>query len=226
MCHAAHMTTLQKIKERIQQLVDESEELSRGHGDMQACRDAPHVAECVGWFAATANVIQLVCPRPLDPYRMQFDLIKLEGMGVTANRHVGEGAAVLRRMLADIEDGLLSSVADQAAAETFDDFLDHAEAYLRENDKNPAGVIAGVVFEDTIRRICTKNKIAEKGRRFQTLINKLTKAKVLTALQAKRIAPSAHVRIKATHAQWDEFDAGGVDATIKFTRELLHDYLT
>ena len=40
------------------------------------------------------------------------------------------------------------------AGGAFDDFLDHGEAYLKAGRKDPAGVIAGVVLEDTIRRIC------------------------------------------------------------------------
>ena len=138
---------------------------------------------------------------------------------------VGTTAALLRRMLADIEDGLLSSIVDRTVAETFDDFLDHAEAYLREGRKNPAGVIAGVIFEDSIRRICRKNDIAEAGRKMERLFGELTKARALTSLKIKRARPAEHVRKKATHAQWDDFEAGDVEATIKFTRELIDDHL-
>lgn len=45
--------------------------------------------------------------------------------------------------------GLLASVTDRARAEVFDNFLDHAQAHFGDGHKNEAGVIAGVVFEDT-----------------------------------------------------------------------------
>ena len=37
---------------------------------------------------------------------------------------------------------------------TFDDFLDHGAEYLKHGRMNEARVIAGIVFEDTIRHIC------------------------------------------------------------------------
>jgi len=44
-------------------------------------------------------------------------------------------------------------LGNKIRAETFDDFLDHAVFYAKKGRKMEAGVIAGVVFEDTIRRI-------------------------------------------------------------------------
>jgi len=55
--------------------------------------------------------------------------------------------------LPDIDRGLLGDLGNKIRAETFDDFLDHAEDYLKRNLKNEAGTIGGVVFEDTIRRV-------------------------------------------------------------------------
>jgi hypothetical protein len=50
-------------------------------------------------------------------------------------------------------------LGNRVRAETFDKFLDHGQAYLNDDRKMEAGVIAGVVFEDTIRRIY-RDKIA------------------------------------------------------------------
>ena len=77
-----------------------------------------------------------------------------------------------------------------------------------------AGVIAGVVFEDTIRRIY-RDKIADdKDKNLDTLISALSTQNVITGQQSKQARVAAHVRTKATHAQWDEFDLAGVEATI------------
>ena len=53
---------------------------------------------------------------------------------------------------------------NSTAAEAFDDFLDHAEAYLHGGRKMEAGVIAGVVFEDTIFGAFTENQICRRQR--------------------------------------------------------------
>jgi hypothetical protein len=124
-------------------------------------------------------------------------------------------------LLADADAGLLSSVADRARAETFDDFLDHADHYLGEARKNEAGVIAGVVFEDTLRRVCRRMNIAEKDVKLDALISELASAGELSAIKAKRARVAAHVRTKASHAQWDEFEVSDVQATIEFTREII-----
>ena len=134
---------------------------------------------------------------------------------------VGELAAVLTALQTDADLGLLASVADRARAETFDDFLDHAHLYLEDSRKNEAGVLAGVVFEDTVRRVCRKNMIVEKGKQIDQLISALSSQGRLSAIKAKRARVAAHVRTKATHAQWDEYEIEDVRATIEFTRELI-----
>ena len=85
-------------------------------------------------------------------------------------------------------------------------FLDHAKTYLKADRKNEAGVVAGVVFEDSLRRVCRKHEIAERGRPLDDLISELAKKDILSATKAKRARVAAHVRTKATHAQWDEFE--------------------
>ena len=138
------------------------------------------------------------------------------------NKAVGEVAAVLATLQIDGDSGLLVSVVDRARAETFDDFLDHADAYLQDNSEREAGVIAGVVLnEDALRRVCRKNEIVEKGRKIDELISALSSKGEISAIQAKRARVAAHVRTKATHAQWDEFGLDDVRATIEFTRELV-----
>ncbi len=111
---------------------------------------------------------------------------------------------------------------DIIRAQTFDDFLDHAEEYHKSGRKE-SGVIAGVVFEDTIRRIAKNNEVSVGH--LETTINELLKKGVLAATKAKRAKSAAHVRAKATHAEWDEFDLNDVSDTINFTRELIAAHL-
>lgn len=128
---------------------------------------------------------------------------------------------ILRSLLHDVDSGLLASIEDQTKASVFDDFLDHAKEYAKQKLSKEAGVIAGVVFEDTLRSICRARGIAEKDKKLDSLIDELVKAGVLSQVKAKRAKVAAHVRTKATHAQWDEFDLGDVNTTIDFTEELI-----
>ena len=82
-----------------------------------------------------------------------------------------------------------------------------------------------MVFEDTVRRIY-RNKLGEdNGRPLEDLINGLAREEVITGQQSKQAKVGSHVRTKATHAQWEEFDMAGVEATIQFTKTLLRDHL-
>jgi hypothetical protein len=122
----------------------------------------------------------------------------------------------------DIDAGLIASLADRVRAEVFDEFLDHAEAYHKEGRKE-SGVIAGVVFEDTMRRIAQKHRADDP--KIDTIITNLVKKDVFTEVKAKRARAAADVRTKATHARWSEFDLSDVQTCIGFTRELIANHL-
>ncbi|WP_116003380.1 MULTISPECIES: hypothetical protein [unclassified Simplicispira] len=52
----------------------------------------------------------------------------------------------------EAEHGLLRRLEDVVVATTFDDFLDHAEAFHRANKAREAGVLAAIVLEDLKER--------------------------------------------------------------------------
>jgi hypothetical protein len=178
-----------------------------------------------GWLVAAGQLIDSLCPNGQSAYRQWIHETK-ERLKSQHRPNLTEallqGREVLSRLLADLNDGLLFDLTNRVTAETFDDFLDHADVYLTAGRKNPAGVIAGVVFEDTIRRIARGE---EKGRKLEDVINDLTKVGTISGLTAKRAKVAAHVRTKATHAQWEEFDEAGVKDTIQLTRELIQLHL-
>ena len=214
------MAVEEVVKARISQLIDESRGLAVGNEYGQCVEDRQR-QECSAWITAAQNAVHLVCASPDAPYRQKADQIASRQHGYVIHAAVGELGAVLRNLMADADAGLLASVADKARAEAFDDFLDHADVYYRDSRKNEAGVIGGVVFEDTLRRICRKQGIAEKGLQLDGLISELTNRGELSGVKAKRARVAAHVRTKASHAQWGEFELEDVKATIEFTRELI-----
>lgn len=218
------MSVEDSIRTRIQELIAQSTSLSVGdeHGRATSERQCQ---QCSAWLVSAQNAIHLVCESPTSPYRTKADTLVADHHGWVINQAVGELSSILASLLTDADAGLLSSVADQARAEAFDDFLDHADAYVADGRKNESGVIAGVVFEDALRRICRKVAIVEKGVKLDALISELSTKGELTAVKAKRARVAAHVRTKATHAQWDEFELDDVRATIEFTRALIENKL-
>src|SRR5271165_4641797 len=161
-----------KIKRKIAELINRARAITAADGIV---RDEQHFGACEGWLAETRNVVQLAIPTTQNAYRLQIEKVT-DSEGKAIIRCVASAAEILRGLLRDIEDGLLGDLGNKIRAETFDDFLDHAEIYLRESRKEQAGVIAGVAFEDTIRRIY-RDKITDddKGKQVDELINALAR---------------------------------------------------
>ena len=206
------------IRRKIENLITRAPPLFQSGG---VARDTRHLAACEAWITEALNVIQLTIPAPNNAYRVRIE--KTGGGG--AVQQVASISEMLRALLPDIDDGLLGDLGNKIRAETFDDFLDHAELYVQKGRKMEAGVIAGVVFEDTIRRI-HRDKIADDtDLKLEDVINALAKQNVITGLQSKQAKVAAHVRTKATHAQWDEFELPDVESTIQITKRFLADHL-
>lgn len=214
------MSEKDAVQKRIKHLLEESDFLARGDEMGDVSGDEQWQA-CSGWLTSAQNLVHLICSEIKTPYLSHVDDIADRASQMRINFRVGEMAALLRNILSDINSGLLSSVADRARAEIFDDFLDHADEYVSQQRKNEAGVIAGVVFEDTLRRICRRLNIDEKGVNLDLLISQLVNKGGLSTVKAKRARAAAHVRTTASHAQWDDFEITDVRATIEFTRELV-----
>ncbi|GMR18208.1 MAG: hypothetical protein BMS9Abin33_0614 [Gammaproteobacteria bacterium] len=214
----------EKIKKRISSLLSSADILRHGNEYGQTKSDQ-HQQDCIGWLVAAQNIIHLLVENAENPYRTTSDRICDQEAGLCVHDSVGELSVILKNLVDDIEAGLLVSVQDQAQAAVFDDFLDHAKSYVSNSMKNEAGVIAGVVFEDTLRKICRNSEIEEIGEKLDSLISTLSKKDILSAVKAKRARVAADVRTKATHAQWDGFEMNDVEVTIQFTEELIEKHL-
>jgi hypothetical protein len=210
----------ERVRARIVELINESRSLSFGHQNNQIIA-ASKRGECSAWMTSAQNIVRIICTSPTSPYLQKANAVVAKDWGYVIHEGVAELGALLINLLRDADAGLLVSVSDQVRAETFDDFLDHATAYLNDGRKNEAGTIAGVIFEDSIRRVCRKQAIQEKDVKLDQLISKLATMGNLSATKAKRARAAADVRTKATHAQWTEFDESDVQSTIEFTREFI-----
>jgi hypothetical protein len=210
----------ENIRRKIEDLIRSAAPLVNASG---TARDARHLAGCDAWIVQARNVIQLAIPAPSNHYRVGIE--KSGGGGSFAVQSVASISEMLRALLPDIDAGLLGDLGNKIRAETFDDFLDHAALYVQKGRKMEAGVIAGVVFEDTIRRIHRDKVADDRGLKLEDLINALAKQSIITGMQSKQAKTAAHVRTKATHAQWDEFELHDVESTIQITKRFLGDHL-
>ena len=114
------------VKERIEQLIAEVPRLANDY-------------ERRGWLVAAQKAIQLVCPSSGDPYCEYSKRIVSYAAGspgywpgdAQMRQHIGDMTTLLKRLLEEIEGGLLTTIENHAIAATFDDFLDHGAEYLK-----------------------------------------------------------------------------------------------
>ncbi len=215
--------------ERIKALIASSEPIAVSRRGFGLSYEELNFAS--GWMASAANCISLLTPLT-SQYRSRlitattrFDTAWMNRSNESSTRSqvVGEVRGILQALLSDIEAGLIIKLESRIVGDALDNFLDQAE-YLARKNQITSGVLAGVVFEDTIRRIGREHSF--KHRDVEQIINGLVKAEVLTEGKGKACKQAAHVRTKATHADWDAFDIADVKTAIAITRDLIETHLT
>lgn len=122
------------VSKRLQELANEAVGLRRGDAVGQVFDDK-QLQDCGGWLVSALNIVQILCPSDSNAFRKRAEEIVARKSGWRINNDVGEFAALLKNLERDINAGLLTSIADRARAETFDDFLEHGRAYLKEDKK-------------------------------------------------------------------------------------------
>ena len=213
------MTIEGALRRRIGDLIAASPHLFEGASGA-AGTNLPIWAQREAWLSSALNAIHQLTPDLTSVHRKRADLAVLTGSTAQGDWRVDLVSAILAALVVDIDAGVVRKLADGVRAETFDDLLDQAEHYLRGKRKDPAGVLAGVVFEDTIRKARARYSLPDSDS-LEQLIIALEKGGHLSSLEAKRARASSALRTEATHARWDRFSDHDVAETIRFARQLV-----
>ncbi len=175
-------------------------------------------AKAGAWFASVSLLIEALTPSEQTPHRKYLDQLSGDR---NPEYQVIAACELLEALKKDIDCGLMASIENQAVAMTFETLIDHAAEYLQHDQVHVAGVVAGVAFEDTLRRIREIEQIQPEAISLENLIAELERRPYLSKADARHARSAAALRTSATHARWDEFNRHSVDACIRFTRELL-----
>lgn len=219
------------IEARLTQLLQQGTELVRQlprdeYGVVEYYVERREITRYHAWLSAVQGLISTACP-PISPYPKQV-------AAILAHEHMSRGVVtlvvqqvfgVLEAVAGDWEHGLLRQVEYVIAAQTFDEFLDHAAMYHKAGKKIEASVLGSAVLEDTVKKVAAKNGLATGGKSLEELIDTLVTASAITPVKAKRIKSWAGVRNHALHAEWDSFDIRDVGTMIQGVRELIDEAL-
>jgi len=174
------------------------------------------VLKCQILFARSANLIENITSKDSFYYREAERIIfgsKRQG-GIHKNE-IQMIIGHLEALLKDLENGLLTNIEYRISAKSFLDFFDHAKAYLKQNKKMEASVIASSVFEDTIRKI--GKKYCLEFPKLDRLIDELKKSEIIKYF--------AGIRNEAMHANWDKISLDDFEDLIRGIEKSIEKYL-
>ena len=112
------------------------------------------------------------------------------------------------------------------AAELLGDFIEQAEALVKEGYHVPAASLVGAVLEDTLRKLCEAHNIGVPHKTKISRLNAaLAKAGIYNKLVQKRITALADTRNNADHGYFDKFSREDVEDMVSWIRRFTADYL-
>ncbi len=215
----------ENVVNRLGQLVEQGNRIAFATEPGQSADDG-EIGAIAGWAGAIKNLIEIIVPAN-NAYRELIGemLHWLRNSNYRDVDRVRQILSLIDHLAVDIDLGLVARIEDRVSAQTFDDFLDHADEYVILNRHKEAGVIAGVVFEDTVKRIAVNAGATETSGKVDQIISFLVSKGLLTNIVAKRARAAAAVRSSSTHADWDAYTLEDVKAAITITRELISAHL-
>ncbi|MDD3019571.1 MAG: hypothetical protein PHX61_01160 [Alphaproteobacteria bacterium] len=218
-----------KLLENLEEMILEGKQYASADNNHEYGSYSTHEQyhKIFGWLTTACFSVNSILGDENHIYykRIKLQLDALSNYNNAAYVNAGAALNVLMRFQYDLNKGLIDTLESKITAENFDDFLGHAEVYFNEGKKMESGVISGVVFEDTVRKICKKLGIEEKDQKLENLINALKSSGHIEKTKASRCKTAAAVRGSATHANQDDLDINSVRDTIALTRELLGEFL-
>ena len=125
---------------------------------------------------------------------------------IALHSNADSGIGALKAAREDVAGNWLFSAQQIIRAEVFSDFLDQAQYFLKESHHAVACVIAGAVFEESLRKLCAiKGIILPDKPKLDWMNAELGKAKIYDKLVQKKVVWLADIRNKAAHGKWNEF---------------------
>jgi len=216
---------IENITQRFDELILEVREFIKSIKSAGVTTD-DNITQNRAWQSSAYNLLSII-PINNNQYLKEFDLIarKYDSRHSSINTHkLLEILGLLISAKNEFDKGLLTQIDLIIAAETFDNFLDHAEEYHKAGKATESAVLASAVLEDTVKKIAKKHNI-DHSKTLDPLVDDMIKINVFTPVKGKRIKAYASTHNHALHADWDKFDIKDVGEMIKGIRELIEDFL-
>lgn len=117
----------------------------------------------------------------------------------------------------NIEKGLISEITESITIDIKTDFLNSAQEFIENDQKDPAAVLGCVVLEDSLKKLAKKNGIeGVQSKEMSVVANTLLSKKIIDKFTHSSILSFRNLRNAAFHAQWDEISLESVRLLLTF----------
>jgi hypothetical protein len=174
------------------------------------------------WKLKARHLIAMACGDTSEHYK-EF-VKRQDGSGYSTNYDtMVQLQAVFEAAQEDFRGGYLNSVRNMVQAEVFSTELDQASELLKGGYISAAAVIAGVVLETTLRKLCNDEGIEPAS--LNKMNAELTKAGAYNLLVQKRITALADIRNNAAHGRPEAFTRDDVEDMIAKVEAFVADHV-
>lgn len=222
------------IKNEINSLIDIGTAIVQKASKAGSRFEGNDIAEVSAWVTRLGQLLKKLYGEKSQHYENFSKAILTDGFYVIHSKwynHIAQLHGIALTVKHDIENDLLSSIKGLLQAEIFANFLEIGEHLLSEGYKDAAAVTIGAVLEDGLRELCKKNNIeitkpTGAPLSIEPLNAELAKNEVYSKLVQKQVTSWAHIRNKAAHGQYNEYNKSEVEMMLLFVQSFAEQYLS
>jgi len=219
---------IEELKDTYLKRIDDLRKRVANPADLGEAQDRATVD---GVFTGTLNVVSTLYGSNAAQIKALMEMHKLSNTrGYSPEwliRSFAESLlGVLLNIREEIEGGLISSVAAEAAGEVIGNLLALAKSQLRDGYKDVAAVLAAAALEDALKRKAQEFGISIENKTLDSVINSLKAKSFLRGAQAPIVSSYVKLRNAAMHADWDKIGESDVSSLLGFLEPFLVEHFS
>lgn len=220
------MKTQEIVNQSFARLIEEGRQILQQAGwDGDKYQRHPAENDYFRFRTEALNLVRRSCGDDSDHYRELKRIAETKETSTNSYYFV-HCFGVLEAAQRDFEAGVLFDMRALIAADLLGDFIDQSEALLKAGYHSPAASLAGAILEDTLRKLCEKQRVPIPATTSIDRLNAdLARAGAYDKLVQKRITALADIRNNADHGHFEKFTVSDVEDMVKWVRKFSADYL-
>lgn len=222
-----------RIENEVKSLVQEGAIHLRKAQSLSDSMEGEELAEITAWVTRLGQIVRRLYgekSQQFESYSSALATNNFYYLHSNWNAHLSQMVGVARSIMHDLEAGLLVDFKTLVQADIFSDFLEMGEYLLQGGYKDAAAVIIGSVLEDGLRKIAERNGVPtvnDSGRSLtiDPLNSELGRREIYSKLHQKQITSWAHIRNKAAHGEFGEYNQEQVQMMLLFVQNFAAEHL-